>query len=74
MATDVSVEIIGSFPYMGHDSVQFAKCAGLIYPLTPCCNASAKGCDGYIGCRKCYQELEPGFGACWAEDEWTGTP
>jgi hypothetical protein len=70
----VEVKVIGSFPFLGYDQVQFAECDGLIYPLTPCCHASAKGCDGYVGCRRCYQELEPGFGACWTTDEWTGKP
>lgn len=28
------------------------------YYLTDCCLASAKGCDGYIGCRACYQEID----------------
>jgi hypothetical protein len=26
--------------------------------LTECCQASAKGCDGYVGCRKCYQPID----------------
>jgi len=25
--------------------------------FTSCCGASAKGCDGYLGCRVCYQEI-----------------
>lgn len=37
---------------------------GLVYPLTPCCDASAKGCDGYVGCRGCYEEVSPAFGDC----------
>lgn len=32
------------------------------YHPTPCCGASAKGCDGYIGCRACYQPIDPAFG------------
>lgn len=32
------------------------------YHPTPCCGASAKGCDGYIGCRACYHEIDPAFG------------
>jgi len=32
------------------------------YHPTPCCGASAKGCDGYIGCRKCYEEIDPAYG------------
>ena len=32
------------------------------YYLTDCCGASAKGCDGYIGCRACYREIDPLLG------------
>jgi hypothetical protein len=30
--------------------------------VTDCCGASAKGCDGYTGCRACYAEIDPGLG------------
>jgi hypothetical protein len=30
--------------------------------LTECCHASAKGCDGYVGCRACYTEVDPALG------------
>lgn len=40
----------------------------VVYPLTPCCHASGKGCDGYTGCRACYQEVSPLFGDCWEHD------
>lgn len=40
----------------------------IVAPLTTCCQASAKGCDGYIGCRKCYREINPLFGDCWNAD------
>lgn len=30
--------------------------------LTACCAAGAKGCDGYIGCRNCYEEIDPDLG------------
>ena len=45
----------------------------MIAPLTMCCQASGKGCDGYIGCRACYEEVSPFFGGCWSledEDGW----
>jgi|TARA_Y100000034_G_scaffold31384_2_gene38403 hypothetical protein len=29
--------------------------------FTSCCGAFSKGCDGYIGCRGCYQEIEEYF-------------
>lgn len=31
---------------------------GMDITLTPCCGASFKGCDGYIGCRACYADLD----------------
>jgi hypothetical protein len=27
------------------------------FTLSPCCGASFKGCDGYIGCRHCYADI-----------------
>jgi hypothetical protein len=29
---------------------------------TPCCGATAKGCDGYTGCRACYRPIDPALG------------
>ena len=31
--------------------------------LTSCCGATAKGCDGYVGCRICYDECDSALGA-----------
>jgi hypothetical protein len=31
--------------------------------LTSCCGATAKGCDGYVGCRMCYDECDTALGA-----------
>ena len=36
---------------------------GQLTGLTSCCNVTAKGCDGYTGCRNCYREVEPYLGA-----------
>ena len=40
-----------------------APFVGQLIGLTYCCGASAKGCDGYTGCRKCYNEVEDYLGA-----------
>ena len=40
-----------------------APFAGQLTGLTACCNATAKGCDGYTGCRNCYREIESYLGA-----------
>ena len=34
----------------------------LRYYLTPCCGASAKGMEHYVGCRACYREIDPALG------------
>lgn len=35
-----------------------ARSYGMDITLTPCCGASFKGCDGYIGCRACYADTD----------------
>lgn len=35
---------------------------GNAFYATPCCGASAKGCDGYVGCRSCYAVVDSGLG------------
>jgi hypothetical protein len=42
-----------------------------LYPLTPCCQASAKGSGSAVVCRGCYQEIDTLFGMSWlpGEDE-----
>lgn len=42
---------------------------GIVYPLTLCCEASAKGMEGGIGCRGCYEYVEDGFGMGWHLDD-----
>lgn len=42
---------------------------GMYVGLTGCCGATAKGCDGYIGCRECYQECDPMLGAPLRESD-----
>lgn len=42
---------------------------GDAYYVTDCCGATAKGCDGYIGCRACYGEVDPGLGGI-PDVEW----
>ncbi len=43
---------------------KFLVSQGMLMPLTPCCGAVAKGLDGYIGCRNCYDEVDPIYGDC----------
>ena len=44
-----------------------APFAGKLVGLTACCGATAKGCDGYIGCRNCYQEVDSYLGGWISE-------
>lgn len=46
-----------------------APFAGALTGLTNCCGATAKGCDGYIGCRNCYREVESYLGAPMHESQ-----
>lgn len=46
-----------------------APFTGLLMGLTYCCSASAKGCDGYIGCRNCYDEVPSYLGAPMNESD-----
>ena len=41
---------------------------GIIYPLSKCCKASAKGSGNGIVCRACYRPLPDRFGM--AADNW----
>lgn len=47
-----------------------------VYPLTPCCQASAKGsiAGDYPAtvCRNCYEEVDDSFGDCWQPTEERG--
>lgn len=62
---------IGFFPLGEYESVEFVQDeTGLVYPLTPCCGATAKGMDEYVGCRNCYHEVDSILGMCWTADEW----
>jgi hypothetical protein len=46
-----------------------APFVGQLIGLTHCCGASATGCDGYTGCRNCYNEVEDYLGAPMFESD-----
>ena len=46
-----------------------APFVGELTGLTACCGATAKGCDGYTGCRSCYKEVESYLGASIHESQ-----
>ena len=56
--------------FSGYDNIKFVENRGLIYPLTPCCDASATGTEWGTACRSCYEEIDSSFGICWTPDEF----
>lgn len=38
---------------------------GLVYPLSPCCKASATGTVGGTACRSCYRSIPTLYGSCF---------
>lgn len=42
---------------------------GIAYPLTTCCEATAKGSGDAIVCRACYVEVPDAFGGCYTPAE-----
>jgi hypothetical protein len=40
---------------------------GELMGITNCCGATAKGCDGYTGCRSCYREVSSRLGGTYSE-------
>ncbi len=45
---------------------------GMVYYLTPCCKASAKGCDEHVACRACYRVIPDALGDAWMVDDAAG--
>lgn len=76
MTTTTAPQHLGRFTiegYYGTYEVPIVRADHGIYPLTPCCEATGKGMDTEtgVGCRACYEEIDPIFGACWTPDEFT---
>jgi len=53
-----------------YENIAYVESYGLVYPLTPCCQASAKGTEYGTACRACYAEIDPVFGICWTTAEF----
>ena len=66
----ITVTPIGIYTLNGIPGVHIVKSFNTIYPLTKCCQASAKGSDDCVVCRKCYREVDPIFGMGWSEAEF----
>ena len=48
----------------------FAHADGVVYYLTACCGASAKGAEKGTVCRACYTLIDSRLGMAWAADEF----
>lgn len=68
------IEILGEFDFYGLGSVKIARNLGVIYPLTWCCEASAKGAEDGIVCRRCFNPIPDDFGIGWTQEEWDRNP
>jgi hypothetical protein len=69
-----SVEILGRYDLGLRSPVTIARHMGIIYPLTSCCEASAKGAEEGIICRSCYRPVSDVFGLGWTQEEWDTAP
>ncbi len=71
MTTNDSTPIvIGEYDFAGYMNIRFVRSYGLVYPLTPCCEASATGTEYGIACRSCYEEIDSAFGMAISVEEW----
>lgn len=71
MATDYTPTVVGVFPLYEAPEVTFMRSGDLIYPVTDCCQATAKGTEWGICCRGCYEEVDSAYGSCWTVGaEW----
>lgn len=62
MANQLSTTIsLGKF-YGEYGPVEWAINDGIVFPLTPCCGASAKGMELGLACRACYGDIPDWFG------------
>jgi hypothetical protein len=51
---------------LGRDAVSvIAENDGMIYRLTNCCQASAKGVGAGVACRACYTLIDDEMGRAW---------
>ena len=61
---------LGLFEVWGEEDIAVYFSYGVIYPVTDCCKATAKGTDGGICCRSCYNEVDSLFGMGWTQEEF----
>jgi hypothetical protein len=61
---------LGTFEVWGEEDIAVYSSYGVIYPVTDCCQATAKGTSWGICCRSCYNEVDSLFGMGWDQAEW----
>lgn len=65
---------LSNFVGVDEDGNPIVRCTeapfiGELMGLTYCCGATAKGCDGYTGCRACYREVNSALGGTYTESD-----
>jgi hypothetical protein len=54
----------------GDGAVEWFIGYGIVYPVTPCCRATAKGGEYGVICRKCYADIDDFYGMGFTEEEY----
>ena len=70
MATTTEPQYLGTFTIWGEEGIAVYTSYDIIYPVTTCCEATAKGTEWGICCRACYEEVDGLFGMAWNAEEW----
>lgn len=64
-ATATAAVVTTNMPDLKVDGGTFAACDGIVYFLTDCCKASAKGVEHGVACRACYRLVDERLGMAW---------
>lgn len=70
MTTKTEPTYIGTFTIWGEEDIVVYSSYDYYYPVTTCCEATAKGTEWGICCRACYEEVDSMFGMGWTQEEW----
>lgn len=49
--------------------MRLMEAEGMLYPVTPCCEALATGTTDGIACKACYEIVGDEYGAVWTPEE-----
>lgn len=70
MSTNNEPKYLGTFTIWGEENIAVYTSYDYIYPVTTCCEATAKGTEWGICCRACYEEVDSMFGMGWTPEDW----